>query len=271
MNAERSFIFVFLLVLIFAIKALPVPQASGIDPEALIERILAVEAKQRSEITDVILDAENIQGKRESDGNLTEEKRFVKKIYIKYLPDTTWYQEGYLEYYKNGELQNPEERDKEAAKQIEKERKRKTSDISYPVLSPFYPEQRGQYEITYEGVAADRIDEYVCHHFRVNSKEAESDYINGDYYFEAESFHLVKVDFSPAKLVRKTMFKLNRLNMSIRYRPTPEGWWLPRRFDVEGKGKRAFFMGIRFAATEYYSNPQINTGIQAKVFEDNND
>lgn len=271
MNAVRLFIFVFSLVVLFTANVLPAPQVSGIDPEALIERILAVEAKQRSEIADIILDAENVQGKRESDGSLTEEKRFVKKIYMKYQPDTTWYQEKYLEYYKNGELQKPEERDKEAAEQIEKKRKRKTLDISYPVLSPFYPEQRGRYEITYEGVAADRIDEYVCHHFRVSSIEAESDYINGNYYFEAESFHLVKVDFSPAKLVRKTMFKLNRLNMSIRYRPTPEGWWLPRRFDVEGKGKAAFFIGVKFAATEYYGNPRVNTGIQAKVFEDSND
>jgi hypothetical protein len=271
MNAARSFIFVFFPVVLFAVNALSAPQASGIDPEALIEQILTVDAKQRSEIADIILDAENVQGKRENDGSLTEEKRFVKKVYVKYLPDTAWYREKYLEYYKNGELQKPEERDKETAKQIEKKRKRKTSDISYPILSPFYPEQRGRYEITYEGVAADRIDEHVCHYFRVNSKEAESDYINGDYYFEAESFHLVRVDFSPAKLVRKTMFKLNQLNMSIWYRPTPEGWWLPRRFDIEGKGKATFFLGVRFAATEYYSNPQVNTGIQAKVFEDNND
>lgn len=271
MNAAKLFILIFVFVVLFAVNAPLAEQAPGIDPEALIERILAVDTKQRSEVTDVILDAENVQGKRERDGSLTEKKRFVKKIYMKYLPDTTWYQEECLEYYKDGKLQKPEERDKEAARQIEKKRKRKNHDISYPVLSPFYPEQRDRYEITYEGIAGDRIDGYVCHHFRVNSTEAKNDCINGDFYFEAESFHLVKADFSPAKLVRKTMFKLNRLNMSVHYGPTPRGWWLPRQFDVEGRGKRAFFIGVRFAATEYYSSPQVNTGIQAGVFEDNED
>ncbi|NOY88603.1 MAG: hypothetical protein GXO93_04320, partial [FCB group bacterium] len=91
--------------------------------------------------------------------------------------------------------------------------------------------------------------------------------INGDYYFEAESFHLVKVDFSPAKLVKKTMFKMSKLNMSILYAPTKEGYWLPRQFDIEGQGKAMFFIGVKFAGTEYYRNPIINSGLSSKMFE----
>ncbi|MFQ6007899.1 MAG: hypothetical protein ACE5K8_03010 [Candidatus Zixiibacteriota bacterium] len=244
---------------------------SGIDPEALIERILAVNEKQRSEIKDVVFDAEYIEGKKESDGSFKEEKRFVKKVYIKYLPDTTWLHEEYLEYYKDGKLQEPKKRDEEAANRLEKKKKRKTGDISYPILRPFYPEYRDKYDLSYEGVADEKVNGYVCHHFFVTPKEKKKGLINGHYYFEAESFHLVRVDFSPAKLTKKLMFRLNQLNMSILYAPTPDGFWLPKQFDIEGKGKAAFLFGVKFAGTEYYRNPRINSGIKAEIFEVNDD
>jgi hypothetical protein len=120
-------------------------------------------------------------------------------------------------------------------------------------------------------VAEEKIDGHVCHQFSVRAKEKQKDLINGDYYFEVESFHLVRVDFSPAELVKKTMFKLNRLDMSIQYEPTPDSIWLPRQFDIEGEGKAAFLFGVRFAGTEYYRNPRINSGIKADIFEVNDD
>jgi len=261
----------FSIFILAVVETNPAQNELGIDPEALIERILYVEAHKRSEINDVILDAEYIEGKRENDGSLKEEKRFIKKIYMRYLTDTTLYQENWLEYYKDGKLQKPENCDKEATKQTEKKRKRSFFNISYLMLYPFYPENRDNYEITYVGVAEEKIDRYVCHHFQVKAKEERRNGINGDYYFEAESFNLVRVDFSPTKLPKGIMFKLNRLNMSILYGPTPEGYWLPRQLDIEGKGKKAFFVGIRFASTEYYTNPKVNTGIQAEVFEVNDD
>ncbi len=252
-------------------SAPPSQQTPGIDPEALIEQILTVEAKQRLEIADVVFDAECITGSIENDGSFEEEKRFIKKVCMKYLPDTIQYRVKYLACYKGGEIQKPEECDKEAVRQAEMKARRKTRDISYPTLSPFYPEHRDQYEIIYEGVAADRIDGYTCHHFRVQSKEERSDRVSGDYYFEAASFNLVKVDFSPAKLEKGAMFTLDVLNMSIMYGPTPQGWWLPRRFQVEGKSRTALLIGVKFATTEYYRNPQVNTGLKAEAFEANND
>ena len=135
------------------------------------------------------------------------------------------------------------------------------------MLEPFTGENREIYEINYLGVVDDIEDNFICHHFRVTSKEEEDTYINGDYYFEAESFHLVRVDFSPAKLVKKAMFKLKDMKMSIIYGPTPEGYWLPRQFDIKGKGKAMFFIGVNFSGTEYYRNPVINSGIADEIFE----
>ncbi|HWR83632.1 MAG TPA: hypothetical protein VN285_10035 [Candidatus Deferrimicrobium sp.] len=255
------------VLLLTAMGRLSTSQVSGINPEALIERIVAVDAKQRSEVSDVTFDAEYIEGKRQEDGSLKEDRRFIKKVYIKYLPDTAWYAEEFLEFQKGGEVKPEAECEKEAAKFVEKRKARKTRNISYPLLNPFYPQQRASYNIAYEGVAEEVIEGYTCHYFRVTAKEKQSDLLNGQYYFEAETFNLVKVEFSPAQLTKKTMFKLKRLDMTIVYGPTPEGYWLPRSFEADGSGKAAFFIGVQFAASEVFSNPRVNTGIPDDLFE----
>lgn len=241
--------------------------SEGIDPEALIERILAVDEKQRTKIKDVIFDAEYVEGKKEDDGTFKEKQKIIKKIYVKYLADTALYHEEYLEYYKDGKLQEEKKRDEEASKRLGKKKKRKTRDVSYPILKPFYPEQRELYDISYQGVAEDKIEKYVCHHFRVTAKEKKDTLINGDFYFDAESFHLVGVDFSPAKLVKNVVFRLKEMRMALVYAPTAEGYWLPRQFDIQGKGKAMFLIGVKFAGTEYYRNPVVNGGIADEIFE----
>jgi hypothetical protein len=239
----------------------------GIDPEALIARILGVENKQREAVSDVVFDAEYVEGDTDKNGEFVEKIRFVKRVYVKYLEDTVLFHEDYLEYYKDGELQSREETAKEAASRLEKDRKRKRRNISYPMHMPFYPEVRDEYKITYEGVAEESINGYVCHHFKVESLKEDADHVNGDFYFEAESFHLVRVDFTPAKLVKKLMFKLKKLDMSVLYAPRSEGFWFPTQFDVQGAGKAALFVGVKFAGSEYYRNPVINEGIEDEIFE----
>lgn len=256
------------LVGIMAIGGTVAGQDSGIDPEALIGRILAVDAASRSAIKDVIFEADLIGGRQNKNGELEDQERFTKKIYIKYLEDTALYHEEYLEYYKDDELQSPEKCADEGAKRIEKRRKRNTPDISYNMLRPFYPDKRDLYDIEYLGVATEEIGGYVCHHFHVQPKEIAKGLIIGDFYFESESFHLVQIDYSPAKLVKKLMFKLKKLDMTVRYGPTTDGYWLPRQFDIEGKGKVAIFFGVSFSGTEYYRNPVVNSGLEDAIFEE---
>jgi len=245
--------------------------SNGIDPEALIERILAVDQQQTDQIRDVLFDAEYVERENKGDEGFKEKIRFVKKVYVKYLEDTAWFHEEYLEYYKDGELKSQKDLLNEAKDRKEKKEKRKGRDISYPILSPFQPEHREFYDIEYLGVAENKIENWVCHQFRVTALEKDDALINGEYYFEAESFHLVRADFSPAKLVKKMMFKLKELDLSIIYGPSDEGYWLPQQFDVRGKGKAAFFFGVNFAGTEYYRNPVVNGGVDASLFEVNDD
>jgi hypothetical protein len=240
---------------------------NGTDPEALIDRILTVREERRAKLADVAMHAEYVEGE-ERDGTLREKIRFDKRIYLKYLPDTVLYHEDYLAYYKDGVLQSDEQLRKEAADRLENKKQRNMRDISYPMLTPFLPEGRPLYDITYEGVPHESVDGYVCHRFRIRARQASDTLINGEYYFDAESFHLVRVDFSPAKLVKKLMFRLNELNMSLTYGPTgDDDIWLPTMFTLQGTGKAGLLFGVSFGGTEYYRNPVINSGIDEKIFE----
>ena len=62
---------------------------AGIDPDALIDQIVTVDTQQRDRINDLVLDAEYVEGKRNKDGTLEENKRFTKKVYVRFLPDPT--------------------------------------------------------------------------------------------------------------------------------------------------------------------------------------
>lgn len=240
-------------------------QDSGIDPEALIERILSVHDRAMERLEDVTFDAEYLE-LEEKDGDYVEKLRIVKRVYIMFVDDTALYKEEFLELYKDGELKSENDLANEYKDRMEKKEKRKGRDISYPMLRPFYPERRSLYEIRYEGITNDRIDGHVCHHFRVDAREEVDTLLNGDYFFEAGAFHLVRVEFSPARLVKKTMFRMKELNMAISYGPTTDDIWLPKQFDVQGKGKAALFFGVDFAGTEYYRNPRVNEGLEQSFF-----
>lgn len=245
-------------------------QTEAIDPHALIETILMIDAQQADQIEDLILDGEFSEGETNDKGEFEQKVRIVKKIYIKFLADTVLMHEQYLEFYKEGELQDAEATEKEAAERLQKKIKRKSKDVSWPLLTPFYVEEREFYDIVYMGVPGEQIEGRSCHHFQVSCKEKDIQRINGDYYFDSQSFHLVRVDFTPAKLTSNLMFKMKQLDMSIRFGPNPDGYWLPRRFDINGRGKAMFLIGVKFSGTEYYTNGQINTGFDSAIFEDNN-
>lgn len=263
MNVKRGMLLAVLVAALSVSTAQP-QETPLIDKEALIDQFLAVDARQRAQIEDLTFDAEYYEGKM-SDGEFEPEARYIKRVYIKFEDDTALYREEYREYYKEGVLQTPEELEKKAKERIEKARKRGTRNVSYRMLRPFMPEYREDYEITYDGL--EEIEDTTCYHFQVVALEETDEHINGDYYFETDGFHLVRVDFSPAKLVKKTMFKLNQLDMSIVYGPALEGFWLPEEFDVVGKGKAALLFGVSFAGMEYYRNPQINTGLPEAMFK----
>ena len=95
-------------------SALEKAQITTVDEyqEAFIQNVLMAESWRRSRVRDVIFDAEQII----KDDKGKEKARFKKKIYMKFLPDTTLFKEEYLEYYKEGKLQSQKEMEKEVKK-----------------------------------------------------------------------------------------------------------------------------------------------------------
>jgi hypothetical protein len=238
----------------------------GIDPEVLISHILAVDSVERLVLSDVVFDAEYVEREDDGSGRYVDKTRLLKKVYVRYEKDSAKYHETFLEYYLDGQRQSSEKLLKEATDRIANKRDRGTRDISYRMLRPFYPISRSLYDIEYLGVPGGTIDDYVCHHFRVRAREEADSLFNGDFYFESSTFHLVRVDFRPAKLTRNIMFRLSEMNMSIVYTPVSDDIWLPRQFDISGRGRAAFFFGVKFSGTEYYRNPVVNSGLSDTLF-----
>lgn len=267
---KKSSILALLILAAVGLQASAQNFVEGIDSDAIIERILVADAQRTQFLKDVVYEAEWVEGE-EKDGQFKEKIRFRKKVYVKYLKDTALLAEEYLAYYKDGEKKSDKDLRNEAKDRLKKKRKRKARDISFPMLEPFYPEKRSDYKIEYLGVASDSIDSYVCHHFRVSSLIEDEQHINGDFYFEAETFNVVLVNFTPAKLVKRTMFKISKLDLSVHFAPGVDGLWLPRQFDIDMKGKAAFVFGVRVRGTEYYRNPIINGGIDDAMFEVSDD
>ncbi|MEE8577837.1 MAG: hypothetical protein V3T31_11330 [candidate division Zixibacteria bacterium] len=258
-------------VIPMAIPSLAIQNNDGIDPEALIERILNVRTAQLEGIKDLSLETTLLLGEIKENEGFVEKERFEKKIYIRFLTDTTLFYEEYLKYFKDDEEQSEKDLKKQAEERKKKKRKRKSFDLSYGMLTPFKPDHRSDYDIVYDGVTENEIAGRIAHQFTITAKEKRDDLIHGTYFFDAESFNLIRVEFTPAKLIRNLMFKLKKLDMSLDYAPNNDGIWLPELFEIEGAGKAAFLFGVHFAGKEYYTNAKINSSPPDSLFLGDND
>ena len=253
LNITLTITFTFLAGSVFS------QQQTAIDPDAIIQKVVEVETQQRAELKDVIFDAEYIELEKDDNGEMKEKMRLEKTVTLTFKNDSVFYDETYNAYYKNGELMSEDELAKIARKKTEKKKKRGSRDISYLILSPFYDKNKQDYSITYLGVHDTTVSDYLCHKFKVESLTKGKKDINGEYYFDADSFHLVRVDFTPAKKGGNFFFKMKKLEMSMMFAPDADGYWFPTRFDISGQGKAMFFIGVSWAGTEYFRNPRVNT------------
>ena len=108
-----------LTTVISALTLSTLAQDNGIDPEVLIDLILQVETGQRNQLDDLTFDAVLSEGDRKGD-SLVVKSHFTKKIFVKYVNDTAWFHEDYLEYYQEGQKKSDKDCVKEAKKKKEK-------------------------------------------------------------------------------------------------------------------------------------------------------
>ena len=212
---------------------------------------------QRSEINDLMISAESFARKLSGDGDIKEEKRFIKTYYFK----DTLFKSEFHEYYKDDELQG----EKDLKKEIEEARKRRekgrSRDASVQPLLPFYPDLRADYEFELNGT--ETRDGYRCYRVKARSKIKDEDRLEGEYWIDMEKYRLVYVEFHPAKLPGP----IKQLDMQMTYALTEDNYWLMRKFHMYGRGKVMVFIKFHFEVEELYSDYRINTGLSEDIFK----
>ena len=101
---------------------------------------------------------------------------------------------------------------------------------------------------------------------KVKAKEPSDTLIDGDYFFDTESLHLVHATYSPSKLVNRAMFKMSEMQMGLTYLPTEAGIWVPTEFTFRMKAKAMWVINVPTVTREIYNEPIVNGGVDDSVF-----
>ncbi len=240
--------------------------ASDIIPlDELIDSVLAVTQAQKENINNMMIDAVFYERKLDGKGKIKEEKKYEKIIYLEKINDSLTQVEKYLTCYKDGDKIDEEKAAKEFAKKKEEKEKRKNRDLTYDMTIPLQSTHRALYDIYYDSIPERSVSNFDCLVVRAVAVEKTDSLINCTYYIDKNSYNPVKVDFSPSKLVKKMMFKLNSLDMSLEYRPLDHEIWVPVRFYIRGRGKAALFVGVNFESEEIYSKHKVNVTVNGEL------
>jgi len=232
-----------LTICIFLTIALPV---RAITLDALIDSVLAAREIQDRAITDITLDSRLIEKRTDSDGNPKEIKEYDKEIFIKKIDDSLHIYEQYLSYTKNGEPQPGDKLVEENKKKKEEKAKRGSQDLTYDLFKPFRPEHRPLYNFQFSDDSIEQVNGYYCFVIRALPREESDSLIDATYYIDSETFQPVRVEFTPARLVKQLMFKLKSFRMSMTYQPYNDSIWLPEKFTLHGEGKAALLFNVFF-------------------------
>jgi hypothetical protein len=258
----------FLFIIIFLAISSGAFSSDKITVGALIDSVLAARQRQLEAVSDMTFDAIFYERRTDKEGNITEEKRYDKKIYVKKIDDTFHIHQKYVAFYLDGIKQEREALVAEVDRKQEERSKRGGRDFTYDLTIPLQMLYTGMYDVSYKGMIEEKVDGYICHMLRADAREENDTLINCLYYVDTAGYNLVRVDFSPARLTSKLMFKLKELDMTIHYKPYNSDIWVPDRFELLGRGKAAFFIGVYFQSEETYTNPVVNSGLNDALFDE---
>ena len=231
---------------------------SQLETASIVEQVYLRDSLFRSEIRDLTFSAESYSRKLKGNGEVKEVKKYHKTYFFK----DSLFQAEFLDYYKNGEKQSDKELRK-AVKEIKE--KGRSRDATINTILPFYPAQRSDYLFNLIGVES--VAGQTCYHLTVDCRLEDEELLEGDYWIETENFNPVLVRFHPSKLPGP----IKQLDMEMTYAPIEEGYWLPERFHLYGRGKVMLFIKFYFEAEEIYSEHRINSGLSEDIFREESD
>lgn len=251
-----------LIILISLTALLLCPGTARSETEPDIEKIVdgayLRDSLNRAIMDDITFSAESYSRKLKGNGEVKEEKKYFKTYYFK----DTLFRAEFLEYSKNGEKQS----EKDLQKQIEDlEKKGHLRDVTINPLRPFYPDARSDYRFNLLGVESKA--DYSCYHVTVECLIEDKELYEGDYWLETTNLNLVTAQFHPSKLPGP----IKQLDMEMSYAPLDDGYWLPRRFHLFGRGRVMLFIKFNFEVEESYSDHLVNSGLTKDFFQEKSD
>jgi hypothetical protein len=232
-----------------------------LDIEQVIDGAYRQDSLTRAEVGAMSIRAESYVRKLNGDGEVEEEKKFIKEYYFK----DSLFKEVYLEYSLDGQLQDEEQLQKQIEEAAERRRKGRNRDASIRPLTPFYPENREHYKFSMPGVEIQHG--CVSYHIVADCMADDENLMEGDYWFEANALNLVYAEFHPAKLPSK----IKQLDMTMSLAPVEAGYWLPVGFHLIGRGKVLIFIKFYFEVEEKYGIPEIKLDLPDSFFKEDDD
>jgi hypothetical protein len=229
--------------------------------ETIVDGVYLRDSTQRAQIHDLTMTVESYSRKLTADGEVKEEKKFLKTDYLK----DTLFQVHFHQYFLNGIRQDDAALLKEARADADRRRRGRSRDVNFNPVEVFYPEKRSNYEFTLKGV--ETREGYACYHIIADCLVEKDSLIEGEYWFETEGLNPACVQFHPAKLPNP----LKQLDMEMWYAPDDAGRWLPIKFQLLGRGKVMLFIKFNFEVDEKYFDHRINTGLSESFFKETAD
>ncbi len=242
------------IILFLCLCAVPV-SAQDLDINQIVDKIYARDSITKTNLDDLTIMAETFSRKLSKEGEVKEEKRFVKK----YLFKDTLFAAQFLEFYIDDEIQ-----DEKAIKKEKKEMRKKGRfrNAARNALLPFYPKSRENYN--YEFLGIEVMNGFRCYHVLADCDKKDKNLIEGDYWFETDGFNLVYCEFRPAK----NPWPIKEIEMKQSRILTETGYWFPDHFIIKGYGKVLFLKKFYFEGEEFYFDYQINTGLTDDLFRE---
>jgi len=235
--------------------------AQDLELEDVIDGAMRRDSITRAEVGAMKADVESYVRSLEGDGEVKEEKKFIKTYYYK----DSLFKVEFHEYYKDGEQQSEKDMRKEAEKAAERRAEGSNRDASVDPRQPFYPENRQHYAFTMPGIEMQHG--CVCYHVEADCLMEDEDFLEGDYWFEINDLNLVHAEFRPAKMPSK----IKQMDMTKSYAPLEHGYWLPVGFYLRGRGQALIFFKFNFEVQEIYSLYKINLGLDDDFFKEDGD
>lgn len=249
----------------FALLCLVVVAGAQEEGHLEIDQVIAGGVQRdsinRAEVKDMTMEAVSYSRSLTGDGEVKEEKKFIKNYFFK----DSLFKVEFLEYYKDSVLQDDKELQKEIKEAAERRAKGRNRDASINPMEPFYPENRQHYRFSMPGVEVKRG--CVVYHVVAECMIEDENLYEGDFWFEVKWLNLIYAEFHPAKMPSK----IKQLDMIKSFAPVEHGYWLPTGFSLRGRGKVLMFIKFNFEVEERYSKHEINVGLTDEFFAEDDD